>query len=251
MLAILNIAINAARKGGALLVRERERLGTQCTAEHLAYLQQQAGVLMEEIIHKSQPEHTIIMAHGEQPETKSDIVWHIEVVSGLENLSRHIPHYAIVIVIDERNKPRHTLVYDPNCEEIYTASVGGGAKCNNYRIRVNSEKTTKGCLIATSTLQANQLKDDSVLKDLNNDGATFYNQGCAALSLAYVAAGRLDSFYGIGLSRTENAAGALLIKEAGGLVGDLQGGPGHLDTGELLGADAKLFKILVKQFIKK
>ena len=248
MQAILNIAIRAARKAGAHILREHLRLNTNFSHENVHKLQIQAETMMIDIIQKAYPEHGVVTTNTDPSEAET--VWHIELVSGFENLLRNIPHYALVIVIAERQKPRYTLVYDPNTEEIFTAVAGGGAQCNDYRLRTNKCGQLQGALLATSTLtlQAGELKVPTLLTALSAAGSSFYNQGCAALSLAYVAAGRLDGFFGVGLSKIVLNAGLLLLNETGALVSDWQVAHQYLEKLELLTANPKLFKLLAPRF---
>lgn len=247
MQAILNIAIRAARRAGATLLRERSRLDSQLSHDNVYKLQAQAEAIMVDIIQKAYPDHGIATANAT---SDAKTIWHLELVSGFENLLRNIPHYAVVIVIEEQKKPRYTLVYDPNTEEIFTAAAGAGAKCNDYRLRVNKCWQLQGALLATSLLQGGELTSATLLAELNAEGSSLYNQGCTALSLAYVAAGRLDGFMGMGLSRTVLKAGILLLNETGALVSDWQGAHEYEQKRELLTANPKLFKILVSKFSK-
>lgn len=247
MQAILNIAIRGVRKAGAYLLRERERLETNVGADKIKTLQGQAETIMKEVIEKAYPDHAIVAASTALPETLPDTVWYVEVVSGFENLLRNIPHYAFVISIEEKGKVKYSLIYNPHTDEIFTAAAGGGAQCNSYKIRMQPNRSMDEAIFASSMLQAGQLKNAQLLADLNNTGAAFYNQGCSALSLASVAAGRIDGFFGKALSKTVLNAGVLLIKESGGLVADFSGGLDILQKGELVASTSVLFKALLKE----
>lgn len=246
MQAILNIAIRGVRKAGAYLLRERDHLGTACTEAKILSLQQQAELIIKEHISKAYPDHNLIASHNDLPEKLADTVWYIEVVSGYENLLRNIPHYSFVISIEEKSKVKYSLIYDPHSDEIFTAAAGGGAQCNSSKLRVTQCKNFNDAIVATTTLQSGSLKTAEHVVELNAKGAALYNQGCSALNLAYVAAGRIDAFYGSGLSQTVLNAGVLLIKESGGLVADLTGAVNFAAKGELLAANSKLLKLLVQ-----
>ncbi len=248
MQAILNIAIRAARKAGTMMLRERSRLDGKLSHDNVHKLQVQSESTMVEIIQKAYPDHSVATAN--MLPIAADTIWHLELVSGFENLLRNIPHYAVVIVIEEQKKPRYTLIYDPNTEEIFTAAAGGGAKCNDYRLRVNKCRQLQGALLATSMLQGGELKTSTLLAELNTTGSSLYNQGCTALSLAYVAAGRLDGFFGTCLSHTVLNAGILLLNETGALASDWQGTHEYNKSLELLTANPKLFKLLASMFGK-
>jgi myo-inositol-1(or 4)-monophosphatase len=241
MAAIVNIAINAVRRAGAHILRERDRLQDNLDIACLQDILQQTQEVMHEIILKANPYHHIV---GSTETKEADVQWHIE-VSGLENFARKIPHFAIVIVIEEKAKVLHTVVYDPYCDEIFVASLGNGAKCNQARLRVNSRLSFDNSIIGNYCLQAGQLNVSSTTQDIH-----FYNQGCDILAMAYVAAGRFDAFVGNNMTWAEVAAGALLIKEAGGLVADLQGGHQYLQQGELVACYSKIFKLLLQMLLK-
>jgi myo-inositol-1(or 4)-monophosphatase len=251
MQAILNIAIRGVRKAGAYLMRERERLETHPSSDKISPLQAYAESLISEAVNKAYPDHTVISSHSAAVETVNDAVWYLEVVSGYENLVRNIPHYAFVINIEEKNKTKYGLIYNPHTDEIFTAVAGGGAQCNTYKLRIKTHNHLNDAILATSQLQAGQLKKAEQLQTLNQAGAALYNEGCSALSLAYVAAGRLDGFFGSALSKTVINVGSLFIKESGGLVGDLTGGVAYLQKGELLAANPKLFKTLIQELKNK
>ena len=246
MQAILNIAIRAARKAGGSILRKRLRLDAKLTPKTVADLQaaqQQAEAEMADIILKAYPEHGIVASSSVAAAAAT--VWHLEVVNGIENLLRNIPHYALVMVIKEQQKSTYALIYDPHTEEIFTAAAGAGARCNDYRLRVNSYNHLQDTVLAASMSPAVRYDQAGLFATLATQGVTLHYQQCAALSLAYVAAGRVDGFYGDKLSHTVTDAAALLINEAGGLVGDLQGGHHYQQRGELIAASPKLFKALL------
>lgn len=247
MQAILNIAIGGVRSAGAYLMRERERFDTYADEDKVITLQGQAETILKDAILKAHPEHAIVAPHSELPETLPDTVWYVEVVSGFENLLRNIPHFAFVISIEEKGKVKYSLIFDPHTNEIFTAAAGGGAQCNASKLRMKPTRTLDEAIFATSMLQAGQLKNAELLAKLNQTGAALYNQGCSALSLAAVAAGRVDGFFGRALSRTVLNAGVLMIKESGGLVADFNGGLDVLTKGELIASTPVLFKALLKE----
>lgn len=245
MQAILNIAIRGVRKAGAYLVRERERLETHPDNNKIITLQTQAEAIIAEAVTKAYPDHALNSTNT-TAEVDSVATWFVEVVCGYENLLRDLPHYAIVITIEENGKTKHCLVADPMTDEIYTATAGQGAQLNTYKMRMPKKANLQDAIFTTSMLQAGQMKSPELLSNLNAEGVTLYNQGCSALGLAYVAAGRLDGFFGTALSKTVAEAGALLVQESGGLVADLKGGFDFAKTGELIACHAKLFKTVLK-----
>lgn len=237
MQAILNIAIRAARQAGAHLLRERVRMDAIISGKDLTTLQGQAETMITEVITKAYPEHGISAVHSGLETDGQDTIWHLDIVNGLQNLARNIPHYAIVMLVEEKEMPKYLLVFDPMTDEIFTAYQGGGVQCNEYRLRVSNTVDLDSIIIASAQSQ------DALIEA----GIEVYNQGSPLLALAYVAAGRIDAFCGENLSPLELKAGNMLVKEAGGLVGDMHGGHDMIAKKQLLAANTKLFKALVQQ----
>ena len=235
MHAIVNIAIRAVRKVGAYMMSERDRLQHQFDATRLAQLQEQVMQMMG-----ANQDHGIIgFNYSSEEQFKSDILWQIEIVSGAENLLRGIPHFAIVVVISEKKKVKHTVVFDPHSDEIFSATAGGGAKCNSARLRISSQSSLEGLIINDTRLQMGASFSYGAKVNL-------YQQGCPALAMAYLAADRFNGFVGTQLSKIELLAGVLLIQEAGGLVSDFSGGHEYVEKAELVASHPKLFKQLAQ-----
>jgi myo-inositol-1(or 4)-monophosphatase len=246
MKPILNIALRAARKAGSFLVYERIRLDAAGNPQALQELQVNTEVILRETISKTFPDHEIVSEAPDFNHTQADVVWYIEAINGQENFMRNIPHYAIIIVVYEQQKLQHALIYDPNCEEFFVASNGNGAKCDDYRIRMNNKSDLVGSLFMSS----DDFIDSSIYSNLRKQNAKFHFQGCTTLALAYTAAGRADAFCGSGLTAIELAAGTLLLQETGALLGDFQGGHDYVAKQELLATNPKLFKASL-QALKK
>jgi myo-inositol-1(or 4)-monophosphatase len=141
------------------------------------------------------------------------------------------------------------VIYDPNRNELFTASKGSGAYLNDRRIRVSKCLRLGEALVGTGFPFREGARIDlysNQLKNIMQKCAGVRRAGAAALDLAYVACGRLDAFWELGLSPWDMAAGALLIQEAGGLVGDLSGESGFLDSGEVACATPKIFPTLLE-----
>lgn len=141
------------------------------------------------------------------------------------------------------------VIYDPVRNELFTASRGRGAFLNDHRMRVGKRTKLPGCLLGTGF----PFKEFSVIdtylamfKDLAQKTSGIRRAGAATLDLAYVAAGRLDGFWEFGLAPWDMAAGCLLITEAGGLVGDFSGNNTYLESGNIIGANPKLFSQLIQ-----
>ena len=163
--------------------------------------------------------------------------WVIDPLDGTTNYLHGFPQFAVSIALRHRGRLEAGVVYDPLKDEMFTAEQGSGALLNDRRIRVTEQRGVKGALLGTGIPFRDQQHMDAylgMLKALTADSAGVRRAGSAALDFAYVAAGRLDGFWEIGLSPWDFAAGALLVQEAGGVVSDLSGGSRHMDTGNVI-----------------
>src|SRR5690606_25377964 len=157
----------------------------------------------------------------------SDIQWIIDPIDGTRNFIHGFPYFAISIAVAVKGKIEHGVIYDPNRQELFTATRGKGALLNDRRIRVGSRKRLEDALLGTGFAYRHSTPDaplpPKILRPLLPICGDVRRAGAATLDLAYVACGRLDGFWEQGLKIWDMAAGALLIKEAGGIVCDLEG----------------------------
>ena len=203
-----------------------------------------------EILSETYPEHAILAEEsGQSGQTDAEFQWIIDPLDGTTNFIHGFPQYAVSIALAHKGVLTHAVVYDTTRNELYTASKGGGAFLNDKRLRVAKRSRLDDSLIGTGFPYRSFVHIDAYLaifRDLAQKTAGMRRPGSAALDLAYVAAGRLDGFWEIGLSPWDMAAGALLITEAGGLVGDLTGEPGYLHSGNMLAGNPKIFAQLLQ-----
>src|SRR5690606_36400009 len=180
---------------------------------------------------------------------RSEYVWIIDPLDGTINFLHGFPQYAVSIALMHRGVLNQAVVYDPNRNDLFTASRGRGAFLNEQRIRVSSRLRVSDALIGTG-FPFRELKHiDSylaILREVMQRAPGVRRAGAAALDLAYVAAGRLDGFWEFGLSPWDIAAGALLVIEAGGLVGDLEGNDGYMESGNVLAGNPNVFAQMVQ-----
>jgi myo-inositol-1(or 4)-monophosphatase len=245
MSPILNIAKRAARQGGAFLLRERERLDMRIDAVEAEDLLSKTEALLIDVIQKSHPKHGIASTFYEAKNPDAEIVWHLQIVAGKENLMRNIPSVALVIVItNQRQVVEHALVFEPYTDEIFTATEGSGAQCNRYRLRGTksihlNEQVMLGCYFESADHWLATQK-------LSKERAKLMVSQCPVMAMAYVAAGRLDGFVGQGLTALDVMAGQLFIKETGGLSTDFSGDHHSVHKGEVVAGSPKLLKSLLQ-----
>ncbi len=179
---------------------------------------------------------------------QDDTRWIIDPLDGTTNFIHGFPQYCVSIAVEQRGRVAHAVVYDPTKNELFTASQGRGAFLNDRRIRVTKCAHMREALVGTGFPFKELSRIDRYLRDLETimrGSAGIRRAGAAALDLAYVACGRLDAFWEMGLAPWDMAAGALLISEAGGLVGDLQGGKDFMASGDIAAATPKVFPELL------
>jgi myo-inositol-1(or 4)-monophosphatase len=252
---MLNTAVTAARRAGALINRASTDIGrltitSKKPRDFVSEVDRAAEAEIIKILHKAYPDHAILAeesgAHAATP--KSEYQWIIDPLDGTTNFLHGMPQYCVSIGLLHRGVLSQGVVFDPTRDELFTASRGRGAFLNDVRIRCS--KTTKlGEALIGTGFPFRELKHLKVylamFEEMTRQTAGVRRPGAAALDLCYVAAGRYDAFWEIGLSPWDMAAGALMIREAGGLVGDLDGGEQFMQTGRVLAGTPKIYAQLI------
>src|SRR5689334_22327816 len=251
---LLNIAVKAARRAGSIINRaalDRSALEVRSKNRNdfVTQIDKASEAAIIDIIHKAHPDHAILAEESGASAQKSEYCWIIDPLDGTTNFIHGFPQYCVSIAVQHRGATAHGVVYDPGRNELFTASKGRGAFLDDRRIRVSKCAQLKAALVGTGFPFKELSRLDLYMKQLNHlmqNSAGVRRAGAAALDLAYVAAGRMDAFWEMGLSAWDMAAGALLIQEAGGLVGDLEGEPGYLEKGDIAAATPKVFPELLR-----
>lgn len=256
MQPMLTIALRAARQAGEYIVRASDRLDILAVSEkssndYVTEVDRSAEDIILKLLQKTYPDHGFLAEESGAKNIDSEYCWIIDPLDGTTNFIRGIPHYAVSIACQHQGKLEHAVVYNPVTREEFTASRGRGAQLNGRRIRVSARTHLDGALLGTGIPfrghQADQLTGYlSTLGELAPEVAGIRRAGSAALDLAYVAAGRFDAFWEMGLQPWDMAAGLLLIQEAGGLVSDFEGGNRYLETGNVVCGNPKCFKHVLK-----
>lgn len=254
---MINIALRAARRAGEQIVRasddlERLHVKTKSANDFVSDVDENAEKDIIEQLRRAYPQHAFL---GEEsglsgPED-AEYQWVIDPLDGTTNFLRGIPHYAVSIACLYRGKLEHAVIVDPVRREEFTASRGRGAQFNGRRMRVSRLDSLDGALLGTGIPfrgHGDQHLDayGRSLVTLAGQCAGIRRAGAASLDLAYVATGRLDAFWEIGLSRWDMAAGALLVREAGGLVADIDGSESFMESGNIVAGNPKCFKAVLQ-----
>lgn len=250
---MLNIAVRAARQAGNIIARASEHvealnITTKSKNDFVSEVDRLAEVEIIDTLRKAFPDHAILAEESGEHEG-NDYQWIIDPLDGTTNFLHGFPQYAVSIALMHKGRLDQAVIYDPNNQDLYTASRGSGAQLNDRRIRVTNRKGLEGALLGTGFPFRQQQHLEPYMetfKALFPDTAGIRRAGSAALDLAYVAAGRLDGFWEFGLSPWDMAAGTLLIQEAGGLVGDFSGGHEFLKTGNVVAGNPKIFKAILQ-----
>ena len=251
---MLNIAIKAARRAGAIISRasnDLDKLTVELKApnDFVSEVDRAAEAAIIEVLKQAYPQHSILAEESGESKTESDYQWIIDPLDGTTNFLHGFPQYCVSIALAVKGTVNQGVIYDPTRNELFTASKGGGAFLNDRRLRVSKKLQLQECLIGTGFPSREMHNFDRYLamfKDLTPKCAGIRRPGAAALDLAYVAAGRYDGFWEMGLSAWDMAAGALMIKEAGGLVTDFGGEDNYLKTGTIVAATPKAFPALLQ-----
>ena len=254
---IVNIAVRAARRAGNLIASavdqvDRLEITEKASNDFVTKVDRQAEETIVTTIRESYPDHGILGEEGGETAGKkdgTDYQWVIDPLDGTTNFLHGFPQFAVSIGIRHKGRLEHAVVYDPMRQELFTATRGGGAQLNDRRLRVTNRKGLEGALLGTGFPFKQQHHLDAYMatfKALFPMTAGIRRPGSAALDLAYVAAGRLDGFWEIGLNPWDMAAGALLVQEAGGLVSDFSGGDDYMKTGNVVAGNPKVFKAILQ-----
>lgn len=252
--AVLTIAIKAARTAGQTILRSINRLDQVPVIEKGRFdfaseVDQAAEADIIREIKRAYPDHNILAEEGGGSKGSSRYTWVIDPLDGTHNYLRGFPHYSVSIALLERDEPIYGVVYDPLRDELFAASKGSGAVLNDRRLRVGQRQDLNGALLCTGFpfRQRQQMAAHlETLKEFLAVAEDVRRTGSAALDLCYVAAGRTDGYWESGLKPWDMAAGALIVREAGGRCCDFQGETSYLQTGQIIAANVKVSEAMLR-----
>ena len=252
---VLNVMVNAARKAGRHLIRdfgelENLQVSMKGPADFVSSADQRTERILIEELSRARPGYAFLgeeSGTSEGPDKTHRFI--IDPIDGTTNFLHGIPIFAISIALEREGQLVSAVVYNPVVDEMYVAEKGHGAYLNDKRLRVAARKSMREALFATGAPFMGRAGHERFLAELKAVLALtpgIRRCGSAALDLAGVAAGRYDGFWERGLNPWDIAAGILLVKEAGGIVTDLDGGARGLETGELLASNEALHPQILK-----
>ncbi len=248
---VLNIMIKAVEKAGRALIRdfgevEHLQVSKKGPADFVSAADKKAEKILREELEISRPGYSFIMEEsGEIVGEDKDHTWIIDPLDGTNNFICGIPHWCISLALKEKDEIVAAVILDPAKDEMFIAEKGKGAFSNTCRLRVKEKRNLMDAMVAASGVNIGEYIN-------TNKQFNIRSMGCAALNLAYVAAGRFDAVIGNNLKVWDIAAGFLLIKESGGFVADTNGNKISFDkVSSVVAANPNLMKELVGQIAEK
>ena len=213
--ANLNLMIKACEKASKIIVRdfgeiENLQVSKKGPKDFVTKTDKRVESILIEELSKSKKKFSFITEEsGKIYNEDKDTFWIIDPIDGTMNFLHGIPHFAISIALQKDNEILIGLIFDPIKNEIFFAEKDNGAFFNNHRIRVSKKNKLEDCLFVTG----GKIKQEPDL--------SYRKSGCAALDMAYVAAGRYDGYFQNNLNIWDIAAGIILVKEAGGIINEI------------------------------
>mgnify|MGYP001470244821 CR=1 FL=1 len=211
----LNIMIKASEKASKVLIRdfgeiEKLQVSNKGPTDFVTNADIKVEKIIIEELKKAKPNYSIISEeNGVEINKDKNNTWIIDPIDGTVNFLHGIPHFAISIALKKENEIVSGLIYDPIKDEMFFGEKNNGAFFNNERIRVSKKNKLSDCLFATGG------------KIVSDYSFLYRKSGSAALDMAYVAAGRYDGYFQKNLNIWDIAAGIIIIKEAGGVINEI------------------------------
>jgi len=241
--ALMTVMTAAVIKAGRGLKRdfgelENLQVSPKGPGDFVSLADRRSEKILFDELGKARPGYGFVMEEGGRVEgTDKSHVWHIDPLDATTNFLHAIPHFAISLALEREGQIVAGVVYNPANDEMYVTERGQGAFCGARRLRVAGRRDPAQALFGCGIPHLGKAAEHPLFKaELAVVMTKIVNVrriGCAALDLAYVAAGRFDAFWERGLNSWDIAAGSLLVREAGGFVTDADGEPDILKTGSI------------------
>tara|TARA_R110002072_G_scaffold8726_1_gene43701 strand:+ start:1923 stop:2720 length:798 start_codon:yes stop_codon:yes gene_type:complete len=254
MQPMANLALRAARLAGQHIARAYDRpdlikISDKGHNDFVTNVDVEAERIIIDSLRKKYPDHIFTGEENSQTpedEKTSDYEWVIDPIDGTANFVNGLPHFCVSIACLFKGKLEHGVILDPIRQDEFVASRGNGCSVNGTRTRVRTTKNLDGAMISTGGggMQEVAEAQGRIYTQLIEERAILRQPGSAALDLAYIASGKLDGMWMKNLQLWDMAAGALMVQESGGLLGDFAGGGNHLKSGNIIAAGPKVFKVL-------
>jgi myo-inositol-1(or 4)-monophosphatase len=247
---LLNVMTAAAHKAARGLIRdfgelEHLQVSKKGPADFVSKADRRADQVLRAELKKARPAFGLVTEEsGSEDGTDTSNRWLVDPLDGTTNFLHGIPHFAVSIALERDGDPYAGVVYSPITDEMYVAEKGLGAYMNGRRLRVSGRRNVAEALFATGVPFLGVDDHDLFVRQLRSVmavSAGVRRFGSAALDLAFVAAGRFDGYWENGLCNWDTAAGIVLLREAGGFVSNLAGGPRVTTGSGIIAANTELF----------
>ncbi|MEO1204982.1 MAG: inositol monophosphatase family protein [Pseudomonadota bacterium] len=251
---LLNVMVSAARKAGRSLARdfgevENLQVSIKGPANFVSAADLKAEKIIQEELTKARPGYGFLLEEGGVVAGADKANrWIVDPLDGTTNFLHSIPLFAISIGLEREGKLFAGVIYNPVTDELFTAEKGKGAYLNDRRLRVAARRTLDDCVLAMGIPhrgRPGQARFKAELDAVLNTVAGLRRTGSAAMDLAWTAAGRFDAYWERNIKPWDMAAGIVIVREAGGIVTDLNGGSDMLDTGTVLAGNSQIQKALI------
>ena len=248
--AIINVMDGAARKAARSLIHdfnevEHLQVSRKGPADFVSEADRRAESILKRELGAAHPEFSMLLEEsGAIGDADAPDQWIVDPLDGTTNFLHAIPHFCISIAHAQAGEIVAGMIFDPLREEVFWAAKGQGAYINNQRIRVSARVALPDAILATGIpFMGRDGKDEmiAVLPSMMEHTAGVRRFGSAALDLAYVAAGRYEGFWEFGLAPWDVAAGILIVREAGGMVSEIDGRNDPLNGPSILATNGALY----------
>jgi myo-inositol-1(or 4)-monophosphatase len=251
---MLNVAVKAARRASSLINRasmdiDTVRVGNKGPGDYVTEVDHAVERDLIQTLQQAYPQHGFLAEEsGLSGNEASPYRWIIDPLDGTTNFIHGLPHYAVSLALTFNGEVTVACVYQPATNELFTAAKGEGAYLNSRRLRVSRRGHFHEALLATSSPNQLLIRKPALVTlqgELNVATSGVRRMGSAVLDMAYLAAGRIDGYYGAGLQPWDIATGVLLVKEAGGLIADGNGEQRFMELGSVIAGNPKIFAQLL------
>jgi myo-inositol-1(or 4)-monophosphatase len=252
--ALMNVMIAAARKAARSLTRDfgevsQLQVSVKGPANFVSAADHRAEEILYRELSKARPDYSFVMEESGRIEGRDKShCWYIDPLDGTTNFLHSIPLFAISIGLEREGQLVAGLIYNPIADELYTAEKGKGAFLNDRRLRVAARQTLADSVVSTGIPHRGRKNHGRFLRQAEAvmaEVAGIRRTGAAALDLAWTAAGRFDAYWEYNIQPWDMAAGIVIVREAGGVVTDPEGGATMFETGNILAGNTTISKALV------
>ena len=251
--AVINVMVAAARKGARTLIHdfnevEQLQVSQKGPADFVSEADRRAERTLRRELEKARPDFGLMLEEGGEVAGRDPLHrWIVDPLDGTTNFLHGIPHFAISIGLERAGEVIAGVIHDPLRDETFWAERGAGAFLNDRRLRVSARRNMQEAVFATGIPFGDRPGKPEMLAALQpmmDRTAGVRRFGCASLDLAYVAAGRYEGFWELGLSPWDVAAGIVIVREAGGFVTDMEGRANALFGDSIVAGNGQLHETL-------